>query len=150
MIACSRPAPGPFTFTSTSTMPCLRASTAAFSAARPAAQGVLLRAPLMPGIVPADAHEIVSPLVSVIVTIVLLNVDLMCAIPRVIPLRIFFLGPAARAPAVFAGAAPAVVVAAFSAMVARYLRRTRRASAAVKLLAEFFYALLAGDGLART
>ena len=39
---------------------------------------------------PADAHEIVSPLVSVIVTIVLLNVALMCATPRVTPLRIFF------------------------------------------------------------
>src|SRR5438552_9074461 len=102
-------------------MPRLRASSAAFSAARPAAQCVLLRVPLMPGIVPADAHEIVSPLVSVIVTIVLLNVDLMCAIPRVIPLRIFFFGPAARAPAVFAGAV-VVVAAACSAMVARYLR----------------------------
>src|SRR5207237_10397221 len=102
-IACSRPAPGPLTFTSISTMPCLRASEPAFSAARPAANGVLLRAPLKPT-VPADAHEIVSPLVSVIVTIVLLNVDLMCAEPRVTPLRIFFLTAPAFAPA--AGLAP--------------------------------------------
>src|SRR5690606_38546045 len=41
-IACSRPAPGPLTFTSISTMPLLRAVWAAFSAARPAAKGVLL------------------------------------------------------------------------------------------------------------
>src|SRR5580765_8435541 len=91
MIACSRPAPGPFTFTSTSSMPCLRASDAAFSAARPAANGVLLRAPLNPT-VPADAQLSVSPLVSVMVTIVLLKVALMCATPRVTPLRSFFFG----------------------------------------------------------
>src|SRR4051794_7306162 len=100
-IACSRPAPGPLTLTSISIIPLFRASDAAFSAARPAANGVLLRAPLNPT-VPADAHEIVSPLVSVIVTIVLLNVALMCATPRVTPLRIFFFGapglPAAAAP----------------------------------------------------
>src|SRR5688500_19520592 len=103
MIACSRPAPGPFTLTSISTIPLLRAAEAAFSAARPAAKGVLLRAPLNP-CVPADAHEIVSPLVSVIVTIVLLNVALMWAMPRVTPLRIFFFGAPgfAAAPAPFA------------------------------------------------
>src|SRR5207253_8540740 len=66
--------------------------------ARPAANGVLLRAPLNPA-VPADAQEIVSPLVSVIVTIVLLNVALMCATPRVTPLRIFFFAPAFAPPA---------------------------------------------------
>ena len=48
---------------------------AAFSAARPAAKGVLLRAPLKPT-VPAEAQERVSPLVSVMVTMVLLNVAL--------------------------------------------------------------------------
>src|SRR5215469_16284276 len=80
-MACSRPAPGPFTLTSTSSIPCLRASDAAFSAARPAANGVLLRAPLNPT-VPADAQLSVSPLVSVIVTIVLLKVALMWAMPR--------------------------------------------------------------------
>ena len=52
---------------------------------------MLLRAPLNPT-VPADAQAIVSPLVSVMVTIVLLNVALMCAMPRVTPLRIFFFG----------------------------------------------------------
>src|SRR3954447_12356594 len=72
-------------------MPCLRASLAAFSAARPAANGVLLRAPLKPT-VPADAQEIVSPLVSVIVTMVLLKVAFTWATPRVTPLRSFFLG----------------------------------------------------------
>src|SRR5688572_26849207 len=107
-IACSRPAPGPFTFTSTSTMPLLRAVWAAFSAARPAANGVLLRAPLNPT-VPADAHEIVSPFVSVIVTIVLLNVALMCATPRVTPLRIFFFAAPGLPAAVFAASAMGLV-----------------------------------------
>src|SRR3954468_4111489 len=79
-------------------MPLLRASFAAFSAARPAANGVLLRAPLKPT-VPADAHEIVSPLVSVMVTSVLLNVARTCATPRVTPLRSFFFGPTDGLPA---------------------------------------------------
>src|SRR5262245_10719444 len=114
-MACSRPAPGPFTFTSTSTMPCLRASDAAFSAARPAANGVLLRAPLKPT-VPADAQLIVSPLVSVIVTSGLLNVARTCATPRVTPLRSFFFGPTAGLPAGFP-AAGAVVAAAGAAEV---------------------------------
>src|SRR5206468_2750295 len=84
-----------------SDMPCLRACWAAFSAARPAAKGVLLRAPLNPT-VPADAQEIVSPLVSVMVTIVLLKVALMYAMPRVTPLRIFFFAPAFAPAAGFA------------------------------------------------
>jgi hypothetical protein len=46
--------------------------------------------------VPADAHEIVSPLVSVIVTIVLLNVALMWTMPLVTPLRIFFVAACCR------------------------------------------------------
>src|SRR5215213_6767202 len=104
MIACSRPAPGPRTRTSHSITPCLRAAWAAASAARPAANGVLLRAPLKPT-VPADAHEIVSPFVSVIVTIVLLNVALMWATPLVTPLRIFFLAPAFAPAPVFAASA---------------------------------------------
>src|SRR5688500_9757979 len=108
MIACSRPAPGPFTLTSISIMPLLRALEAAFSAARPAANGVLLRAPLKP-CVPADAHEIVSPFVSVMVTIVLLNVALMCATPRVTPLRIFFFAAPGLAAAVFAASAMSLV-----------------------------------------
>src|SRR5437667_12849174 len=84
-------------------MPALRAGEAACSAARPAANGVLLRAPLNPT-VPADAQEIVSPLVSVMVTIVLLNVALICATPRVTPLRIFFFGPGLAAGALVVSA----------------------------------------------
>ena len=44
------------------------------------ANGVLLRLPLKP-LVPALAQQSVSPLVSVIVTVVLLNVALMWAMP---------------------------------------------------------------------
>src|SRR5579884_495553 len=77
----SRPEPGPFTRTSISLRPNLVARSAAVSAARWAANGVLLRLPLKPT-VPADAKQSVSPLVSVIVTIVLLNVALMWAMPR--------------------------------------------------------------------
>src|SRR5206468_11374545 len=76
----SRPDPGPFTNTSTFCRPCSCAPRAAFSAASCAANGVDLREPLKPTL-PADAHEIVFPCRSVIVTIVLLNVDLICACP---------------------------------------------------------------------
>src|SRR5437667_6186479 len=61
-------------------MPYLRAFDAACSAARVAANGVLLRVPLKPA-VPADAQQSVSPLVSVMVTMVLLYVARMCAMP---------------------------------------------------------------------
>src|SRR5262245_63407858 len=81
VIADSRPAPGPFTRTSTSLTPNLDAFSAHASAARWAAYGVLFRLPLNPA-VPADAVHRVSPAVSVMVTIVLLNVDWMCATPR--------------------------------------------------------------------
>src|SRR5437763_886215 len=74
--------PGPLTLTSTSLRPNFEARSAAVSAARWAANGVLLRLPLKPT-VPAEAKQSVSPLVSVIVTIVLLKVALMCATPRV-------------------------------------------------------------------
>src|SRR5690606_23246557 len=95
--ACSRPAPGPCTRTSTSWSPCRLASLPARSAARPAANGVLLRAPLKPT-APALAHEIVSPPMSVMVTIVLLKVALMWAIPRVTPRRTLrFVAPLADA-----------------------------------------------------
>src|SRR5687767_826231 len=77
----SRPAPGPLTRTSTSFTPNLDAFSAHASAARWAAYGVLLRLPLNPA-VPADAVHRVSPAVSVMVTIVLLNVLWMCAMPR--------------------------------------------------------------------
>ena len=80
MIALSRPLPGPLTFTSTSFTPNLVAFSAACWAAIWPAKGVLLRLPLKP-LVPALAQQSVSPLVSVIVTVVLLNVALMWAMP---------------------------------------------------------------------
>src|SRR5271154_679440 len=81
VMADSRPEPGPLTRTSISLRPNLLARSAQVSAARWAANGVLLRLPLKPT-VPADAKQSVSPLVSVMVTIVLLNVALMWATPR--------------------------------------------------------------------
>src|SRR5207302_2177686 len=81
VIADSRPEPGPLTFTSISFMPNFCARSAQISAARWAANGVLLRLPLKPT-VPAEAKQSVSPLVSEMVTMVLLKVDLMCATPR--------------------------------------------------------------------
>src|SRR3954449_2379646 len=79
-MAVSRPEPGPFTNTSTFCRPCSCAARAAFSAASCAANGVDLREPLNPTL-PALAHDSVLPCRSVMVTIVLLNVDLMCACP---------------------------------------------------------------------
>src|SRR5215213_1758224 len=79
-MAVSRPEPGPLTSTSTLRMPCSMAVRAAFSAAIWAAKGVDLRDPLKPTL-PADAHEITLPSVSVMVTMVLLNELLMCATP---------------------------------------------------------------------
>ena len=58
----------------------LRLASAAFSAASCAANGVDLREPLKPTL-PALAQQSVLPCRSVMVTIVLLNVDLMCACP---------------------------------------------------------------------
>src|ERR687883_479410 len=77
----SRPDPGPLIRTSISFRPNFDPFSAQVSAARWAANGVLLRLPLKPT-VPAEALHSVSPLVSVIVTIVLLNVALMWATPR--------------------------------------------------------------------
>src|ERR671926_1835683 len=79
-IAVSRPEPGPLTNTSTLRMPCSMARRAAASAASCAANGVDLREPLKPTW-PAEAQEITAPVGSVIETIVLLNVLLMCACP---------------------------------------------------------------------
>ena len=79
-IAVSRPEPGPLTNTSTLRMPCSCALRAAASAARPAANGVDLREPLKPTS-PPDAQAITAPDGSVMETIVLLNVLLMCAWP---------------------------------------------------------------------
>ena len=58
-----------------------------------AAKGVCLRDPVK-FTVPALAHEIAFPLTSVIVTIVLLKVDWMCAIPWLIFFFAFFEDPA--------------------------------------------------------
>ena len=75
-------AAGPLTFTSTSFMPNLIAFSAACCADIWPAKGVLLRLPLKP-LVPALAQHSVSPLVSVMVIVVLLNVALMWATPTV-------------------------------------------------------------------
>src|SRR5690606_41508087 len=85
-MAASRPAPGPLTITSTLFIPCSIAAFAADSAAICAANGVLFREPLKPRL-PELAQEIALPCGSVIVTIVLLNVERMCATPDSIFLR---------------------------------------------------------------
>src|SRR5262249_38385035 len=91
VMADSRPEPGPLTRTSISFRPIFGALSAAVWAARCAATGVLLRLPLTPT-VPADAKHNVSPLVSLIVTMVLLNVALIWATPRLtFRLAFFFL-----------------------------------------------------------
>src|SRR5919197_693413 len=77
-MAVSRPDPGPLTKTSTLRTPCSWARRAACSAASCAANGVDLREPLKPTL-PADAHAIVFPCGSVMVTTVLLKLDLMWA-----------------------------------------------------------------------
>src|SRR5215831_7094356 len=79
-MAASRPAPGPFTHTSTRLRPSESASLALPSAATWAANGVLLREPLKPAL-PAEAHAITLPSVSVMVTIVLLKDACTCATP---------------------------------------------------------------------
>src|SRR4029450_8933922 len=66
------------TYTSTLRTPCSWARRAACSAASWAANGVDLREPLKPTL-PDDAHAIVLPWGSVMVTIVLLKLDLMWA-----------------------------------------------------------------------
>src|SRR5699024_6720834 len=81
-IAVSRPEPGPLTKTSTLRSPCSWAGLAAGSAAVCAGNGVDLREPLKP-ISPADGQEITPPVVSVMETMVLLEVDLMWAWPCV-------------------------------------------------------------------
>src|SRR6476620_115641 len=88
VMALSRPEPGPLTLTSTSLTPYLVAAAAAVSAARCAANGVLLRLPLNPT-VPDEAQHNASPLGSVIVTVVLLNVALICTTARLTLRRVF-------------------------------------------------------------
>src|SRR6266498_2912765 len=85
-MAASRPAPGPRTNTSTCLRPRSMALRAAFSAAVCAAKGVLLREPLNPTL-PALAHETTFPILSVRVTMVLLNVAWTWAIPTRTSLR---------------------------------------------------------------
>src|SRR5262249_36103174 len=97
--ALSRPAPGPFTNTATERIPCSCARRAASSAASCAANGVDLREPLKPR-APADDHAMALPLMSVIVTTVLLNVDWMCAVPAAMFFLTFFF--CLTLPAVFA------------------------------------------------
>src|ERR687885_2401745 len=107
-IAVSRPEPGPLTNTSTLRMPCSMARRAAASAAICAANGVDLREPLKPTC-PADAHEITAPVGSVMETIVLLNVLLMCACPWATFLRSLrrtFFGAPARVFGGMYGGAP--------------------------------------------
>src|SRR5579875_1385399 len=87
-IAVSRPEPGPLTNTSTLRIPCSIARRAAASAAIWAAYGVDLREPLNPTC-PDEAQEITEPTGSVIDTIVLLNVLLMCACSCAMFLRSF-------------------------------------------------------------
>src|SRR5262245_36107550 len=87
-MADSRPAPGPFTHTSTRLRPSDSASLALPSAATWAANGVLLREPLKPAL-PAEAHAITLPSVSVMVTIVLLKEACTCATPTAGALRSF-------------------------------------------------------------
>src|SRR5262245_55118431 len=79
-IAASRPAPGPFTQTSTCFKPYSMAFRAACSAAVWAANGVDLREPLKPAL-PALDQATTLPVLSVRVTMVLLNVDWMWATP---------------------------------------------------------------------
>src|SRR5437762_8606722 len=79
-MAASRPAPGPRTKTSTCLSPYSMALRAATSAAVCAANGVDLREPLKPAL-PALDHDTTLPVLSVSVTIVLLNVAWMWATP---------------------------------------------------------------------
>lgn len=88
VIALSRPDPGPLTLTSTSLTPNFVAAAAEVSAARWAANGVLLRLPLKPT-VPDEAQQSVSPFGSVIVTSVLLKVALTCTTARLTLRRVF-------------------------------------------------------------
>ena len=80
VMALSRPLPGPLILTSISLMPNFIALSAACWAAICPAKGVLFRLPLKLQ-VPPVAQQRVSPLVSVMVTVVLLKDALMWAIP---------------------------------------------------------------------
>src|SRR5699024_3310896 len=79
-IADSRPAPGPFTVTSTVLRPCSIAALEAVSEAICAANEVDFLEHLNPNAPDVD-QESAFPKSSVIVTIVFLNIELMCSIP---------------------------------------------------------------------
>jgi hypothetical protein len=91
-MAASRPAPGPLIHASTFLIPISITSLAQRSAACCAANGVLFLDPLKP-MVPGLAQDTTFPVMSVMVMIVLLNVDLMWATPATSTfLDFFFLG----------------------------------------------------------
>src|SRR5207245_10686546 len=96
-MAASRPAPGPFPNTSIVFRPYSIALRAAASAAVWAAKGVLLREPLNPAL-PALDHDTTLPILSVRVTIVLLNVACTCATPMRTSRRSRRLPPFLRGP----------------------------------------------------
>ena len=80
LMAVSLPAPGPLTSTSICLIPCSSGVLAAASDAVWAANGVTFLAHLNP-LAPAEDQENTKPEVSVIETIVLLNVLWMCTTP---------------------------------------------------------------------
>src|SRR5437016_1508437 len=89
-IADSRPDPGPCTRTCTRRTPRVTASRPACSPATVAAKGVDFFDPLKPAL-PDEPQEIVFPLLSVMVIVVLLNVALTWAIPSASIMRFAFL-----------------------------------------------------------
>src|ERR1043166_218818 len=89
-MADSRPLPGPCTRTWTRLTPRPIASRAHCSAATVAANGVLFFDPLKPDL-PEEPQATALPWLSVIVTVVLLNVALMCATPSASTTRFAFL-----------------------------------------------------------
>src|SRR5215813_10337424 len=88
-MADSRPLPGPCTRTWTRFTPRLIASRAHCSAATVAANGVLFLEPLKPAL-PDEPHATALPWLSVMVTVVLLKVALMCATPSASTTRFAF------------------------------------------------------------
>lgn len=88
-IADSRPEPGPLTRTATFCKPRSIAALAAFAAACPAANGVLLREPLNPTR-PQVAQVMTLPKLSVNVMMVLLKEALICATPTASTFSFFF------------------------------------------------------------
>src|SRR6059036_2946743 len=115
-MAASRPAPGPRTKTSTCLRPYSIALRAASSEAVWAAKGVLLREPLNPAL-PALDQDTTLPIRFVSVTIVLLNVAWMWAMPVRTSRRSRFLPPFFRG-AGFASSAMPYAPAFFGAAVA--------------------------------